>query len=105
MVYQMLARNRAAAAAEITASYLAQEQLARIEAQPASYLRAHGEIPWLGEGNLPLEKNSTEFQISSVVTPHPEYPESLAQAEVRIQWRAAGKDREASYRKLVAYHE
>ncbi len=104
LVYQALARYRACAEAEITAAYLAQEQLARIEAQPASYLRAHGELPWLGQGGSPVEKNRTQYDISATVTPHGESP-LLAEAEVRVRWQAGGKSCEAAYRKLVAYHE
>ena len=104
LVYQALARYRACAEAEITAAYLAQEQLARIEAQPASYLRAHSELPWLGEGGVPVERNRTQFEIASSVTPNGESP-LRAEAEVRLRWQAGGKNCEAAYRKLVAYHE
>lgn len=104
LVYRTLARSRAEAAAEITAAYLAQEQIARIEAQPASYLRAHGEIPWLGGGASPVEKNGCSFEVASSVTPHAD-AESLAEAAVRVRWETGGRSREAVYRKLVAYHD
>ena len=104
LVYRALAQNRAFMEAEITAEYLAQEQLALIEAKPESYLRAHNEIPWLGEGASPVEKNRTQFEIASTVSPHAG-TDKLAEAEVRIRWRAGGKERETVRRKLVAYHE
>lgn len=104
LVYQALAQNRASMEAEITAAYLAQEQLALIESKPESYLRTHSEIPWLGEDGTPVEKNRTIYEISSSVTPHGESA-TLAEAEVRIRWQMAGKSRETIRRKLVTYHE
>ncbi len=104
LVYQALAQNRASMEAEITAEYLAQEQLALIESKPESYLRAHNEIPWLGEGGAPVEKNRTIYEISSSVAPYAESA-ALAEAEVRIRWQASGKSRETVRRKLVTYHE
>ena len=59
--YRALAENRVSAGAEITAAYLAQEQNAWIEGQRASYLRAHGTIPWLGLETESLERNGTQF--------------------------------------------
>ena len=104
LVYRTLARSRVEAAAEITAAYLAQEQIARIEAQPASYLRTHGEIPWLGGGASPVEKNGISFTLSSSVSPRAD-TESLAETEVRVRWETGGRSREAVYRKFVAYHD
>lgn len=104
LVYRALSQNCAAIGAELTAAYLAQEQLACIEARPASYLRAHTQIPWLGKGTIPVEKNGTRFEILSSLSPHAEAGE-LAEAEVRVRWQAGGSVREKSYRKLVAYHE
>ena len=102
--YRALAQNRAATGAELTATYLAQEQIARIEAQPASYLRAHTEVPWLGEGASPLEKNGTQFEITSIALPHAE-ANGLASVEVRVKWQTGDRSREEIYRKLVAYHD
>ncbi len=102
--YRALARNRAATGAELTAAYLAQEQIARIEAQPEAYLRAHQEVPWLGEGTSPVEKNDTQFEVASSVRPHGEAP-GLASVEVRVRWRTGERSREEIYRKLAPYHE
>ena len=104
LVYQALAQNRASMEAEITAEYLAQEQLALIESKPASYLRTHSDLPWLGEGSAPVEKNRTKFEVVSTVLPHAA-TNGLAEAEVRIRWQEAGKGRETVRRKLVVYHD
>ncbi len=102
--YRALAGNRAATGAELTAAYLAQEQIARIEAQPASYLRAHTEVPWLGAGSSPVEKNGAQFEIASIALPHAE-ASGLASVEVRVRWRTGDRSREEIYRKLVTYHD
>ena len=102
--YRTLVESRVAAGAEITAAYLAQEQNAWIEGQPASYLRANGTIPWRGQETAALERNGTHFEISSSVSPHPE-TNALASVETRIRWQTGGRPREKTYRKLVAYHE
>ena len=102
--YRALSQNCAAIGAELTAAYLAQEQIARIEAQPAAYLHAHAQIPWLGKGTAPVEKNGKRFEIISSVSPHGE-ASNLAEAEVRVQWQSDGRSREMTYRKLVTYQE
>ena len=104
MTYRVLDRARAASEAELAAACLAQEQLARIEAQPASYLRAHEDIPWLGGGGTPPEMNHVAYEVSSRVVPNAETA-SLAAAEVRVSWSVDGRSREATFRKLVAYHD
>ena len=104
MTYRMLDRARAASEAELAAAYLAQEQLARIEAQPASYIRAHEDMPWLGDGSAPPEMNHVAFEVSSRVVPSAETM-SLASAEVRVSWATDGRRREETFRKLVAYHD
>lgn len=102
--YRVLAESRVAAGAEITAAYLAQEQNAWIEGQKASYLRAHGMIPWLGGETADPERNGTRFEISSSVSPHPEAP-ALAAVETRVRWQTGKRQREEIYRKLVTYRE
>ena len=102
--YRALAESRVATGAEITAAYLAQEQNAWIEGQTASYLRAHGTIPWLGEAAALLERNGTQFEISSSVSPHPG-TDALAAVETRVRWRAGARAQEKTYRKLVAFHD
>ena len=104
MVYQALARHCAGMGREMTAAYLAQEQIACIEAKPASYLRTHTQIPWLGKGTAPVEKNGAQFEVESFVSPRGETTE-LAEAEVRVRWQSGGENRERIYRKLVAYHD
>ena len=96
LVYRSLARSRVETASEITAAYLVQERLARIEAQPASYIHE--------QASVTVEKNDTRFEISSAVSPCAESA-GLVEAEARIRWQANGKEREVSYRKLVIYHE
>lgn len=102
--YRAMAENRVAAGAEITAMYLAQEQNAWIEGQRASYLRAHGTIPWLGSETESLERNGTQFEISSSVSSYPE-TDTLASVETHVRWRTGARAREETYRKLVVYHE
>ena len=104
VTYRALAESRIVAGAEITAAYLAQEQNAWIEGQPASYLRTHGTIPWRGEEMAALERNGMKFEISSAVSPHAD-TDALASVETRIRWQTGGRVREETYRKLVAYHE
>lgn len=104
VAYRSLAESRAAAAAEITAAYLAQEQNAWIEGQQASYLRAHGTILWRGQEAPSIERNGTQFEILSSVSSHPE-TNALASVETRIRWQTGMRQREGIYRKLVAYHE
>ena len=103
VAYRALAESRVAAGAEITAAYLAQEQNAWIEGQPASYLHAHGAIPWRG-GEASPERNGMRFEISSSVSPNPE-TDTLASVETRVRWQIGTRRREEIYRKLVAYHE
>ncbi len=102
--YRALAQNRAATGAELAAAYLAQEQIARMEAQPGTFLRTHTDVPWLGEGESPVEKNGTRFEVSSVILPHPETT-ALAAVEVHVRWRTGGRSREETYRKLVPYRD
>lgn len=104
MAYRALSKNCTIMGAELTAIYLAQEQIACIEARPASYLHAHGQIPWLGQGTMPVEKNGTRFEIVSSVSPYGGASE-LAEAEVRVLWQTDGHIREKTVRKLVSYHE
>ena len=104
VAYRALAESRVAAGAEITAAYLAQEQNAWIEGQQASYLRSHGTLSWRGQETATLERNGTQFEISSSVSQHPE-TNALASVETRIRWQAGQRQREEIYRKLVAYHE
>ena len=104
VAYRTLAEGRVAAGAEITAAYLAQEQNAWIEGQPASYLRVHGTVLWLGQETEALERNGTQFEISSSVSPHAE-TDKLASVETRVRWQVGGRDREKTYRKLVVYRE
>lgn len=103
-VYRALAQNRAATGAELTAAYLAQEQIARIETQSGAYLRAHTDLPWLGAGESPVEKNGGQFEVTSVISPHAETAE-LASVEVRVRWRTGERSRETTYRKLVPYRD
>ena len=102
--YRALAENRVSAGAEITAAYLAQEQNAWIEGQSASYLRSHGTVLWCGEETAALERNGTQFEISSSVSPNTE-TDKLASIETRVRWQIGGRDREKTYRKLVVYRE
>ena len=104
VAYRAMAESRAAAGAEITAAYLAQEQVAWIEGQQASYLHAHGTIPWRGGESAAPERNGTQFDISSSVSQHPETA-ALAVVETHVRWQIRGRQREETYRKLVAYHE
>ena len=102
--YRTLAESRVAAGAEITAAYLAQEQNAWIEGQSASYLRTHGTMLWRGGETAVLERNGTQFEISSSVSTHPE-TSALASVETRVRWQIGERAREETYRKLVAYRE
>ncbi len=104
VAYRAMAESRAAAGAEITAAYLAQEQVAWIEGQQASYLHAHGTISWRGGESAAPERNGTQFDISSSVSQHSETA-ALAVVETHVRWQIRGRQREETYRKLVAYHE
>ena len=104
VTYRALAESRVVAGAEITAAYLAQEQNAWIEGQPASYLRTHGTISWRGGETTALERNGINFEISSAISPHAD-TDTLASVETRIRWQTGERVREETYRKLVAYHE
>ena len=81
-----------------------EEQAAWIEGQQASYLHAHGTIPWRGGESAAPERNGTQFDISSSVSQHPETA-ALAVVETHVRWQIRGRQREETYRKLVAYHE
>lgn len=96
LAYRALAQNRAALGAELTAAYLAQQQLAYIEAQYSP----HGTSSQPGSDLLQIERNGTQFEIVSSALPHPETG-TLAVAEVRVRWQANGKLREKPYRKFV----
>lgn len=84
----------------VTASFLAQKQIALIEARPAAWLRSVGEVPWLEDGASPVERNHRQFYLTSRITDSP-YGSRLRSVEVTVAWEEQGKRLEQSYRKLV----
>lgn len=102
--YLFLHRQRLYCEGAVTASFLAQEQIALIEARPTSWLRSADAVPWLGEGGSPVERNHRHFQLSSRVLDTP-YGSHLRAIEVEVAWEEQGKRLRQHYRKFVCCDE
>lgn len=102
--YLLLNRQRLYAEGAVTASFLAQKQIALIEARPAAWLRSADAVPWLGDGDSPVARNHRQFSIATRVTDSP-YGARLRSIEVHVVWEEQGRRIEQSYRKLVRCDE
>lgn len=98
--YLFLNRQRLYCEGAATASFLAQKQIALIEAQPAAWLRSADTVPWLGDGDSPVARNYRLFYLTTRITDSA-YGTRLRAIEVNVAWEEQGKRLEQSYRKLV----
>ena len=98
--YQRIDQQRIYTEAAVTAYFLAQEQIALIEMQPAEVLRSQTNFPWLGQS--PLEFNGQKFSLNAVLSPEPN-SDFLRRITVTISWGKAQKKHVKSYQKLIAY--
>lgn len=98
--YRSMDDARVHSAMMLTASCLAEEELAFIEAKPAAYLASHASPPWLGEGTNPLLKNGTKFWVSSSVTHMTGY-EGLFLAKVTVSWMEGKTSFDRVHEKVV----
>ncbi len=98
--FAVLNEQRLRSEAEVTAVFLAQEQLALAEARPAAYLRSNDSLPWLGEGTSPLTRNHTSFTIETTVSDY-EGNAFLRDVRVTVRWAA----REVSSHRVVSVRE
>ena len=91
-----LERNLEAAEAEITAIYIAREEIAKIEAPTlggASIRDPFGEVRI-------VRRNGRDFFVSSEAIPRADF-NNLEEASVTVSWNIDGRFREKIYRKLV----
>lgn len=98
--YLFLNRQRLYSEGAVTASFLAQKQIALIEARPATWLRAAGEVPWLGDGASPVARNHRHFYLTTRITDSLG-GSRLRSIEVNVVWEEQGRRLEQSYRKFV----
>lgn len=98
--YVALNQQRLYCESAVTAAFLSQEQIALLEAKPDSYLRSAGEVPWLGAGGNPVQRNGRSFQMTTRVTDAGESPD-IRSIEVTVQWDEGGRWNQKIYRKLV----
>ena len=102
--YVFLNQQRRYAELAVTASFLSQKQIALTEALSAEQLQAAVEIPWLGGGGYPIERNGQTFWLTTRVT-DTVYSTKLRAVEVTISWEEQGRRNEQKYRKLVMVHD
>ena len=102
--YLFLNRQRLYGEGAVTASFLAQKQIALIEARPATWLRSADVVPWLGDEDSPVVRNHRQFSLATRITDSP-YGARLRFVEVRVVWEEQGRRIEQTYRKLVRCDE
>ena len=102
--YVFLNQQRRYAELAVTASFLSQKQIALTEALPAEQLQTAAEIPWLGGGGYPIERNGQTFWLTTRVT-DTAYSTKIRAVEVTISWEEQGRRNEQKYRKLVIVHD
>ena len=102
--YLFLNRQRLYCEGAVTASFLAQKQIALIEARPNAWLKSADIVPWLGEGDSPVARNHRQFHVSSRVSDTP-YGSHLRTIEVEVAWEEQGKRLQQRYRKFVCCDE
>ena len=90
--YVFLNQQRRYAELAVTASFLSQKQIALTE------------IPWLGGGGYPIERNGQTFWLTTRVT-DTVYSTKIRAVEVTISWEEQGRRNEQKYRKLVIVHD
>lgn len=90
-IYPMLNRERVDYGLRITAAYLAREQIAHIEMNPAWY---SGDVGWLGAGDEPITLNGHVFKVSTVVSEAGD--NSLCEVSVTVTWTAAATSTSAA---------
>ena len=80
------------------------QQIALTEALPAEQLQTAAEIPWLGGGEYPIERNGQTFWLTTRVN-DTAYSTKIRAVEVTISWEEQGRRNEQKYRKLVIVHD
>ena len=95
---------RARSEAETTAIFLAQEQLAMVEAKPAAYLQSAASLSWQGSGESPVVRNRTQYEVETNVAAY-EGSGYLRDIQVIVRWTERGKERERRLHKLVDVYE
>ncbi len=90
--------------AEVTAVFLAQEQMALAEAKPAAYLRSATSLPWLGDGANPVVRNHVAFEIATEIA-GAEGSAFLRDIRVAVRWPERGTVREKRFHRLVSVRE
>lgn len=100
--YAVLNRQREVSEAQYTAVFLAQEQLARIEADAAHYKNYSGEITWLGSGNgVSIGMlNGRSYQVRTDMGASAAGP-GIREVIVHVTWENGERQQEQIYRKLV----
>lgn len=95
---QQLLQNEAA----VTAVFLAQEQLARVEALPKSEISSASTLARLG-GENPTKLNGKSFTVTTEVSPSEDV--RFRKVSVKVWWTQGKKVLKKSYQKLVSCHE
>ncbi len=102
--FAVLNEQRLQSEAEVTAAFLAQEQMALAEAKPAAYLRSASSLPWLGGGDNPVVRNRVAFEVETQVAGY-EGSAFLRDIQVTVRWPARGRVRENRFHRLVSVRE
>ena len=102
--FAVLNEQRMQSEAEVTATFLAQEQMALAEAKPAAYLRSASSLPWLGDDSSPVVRNRVAFEIETQVAGY-EGNAFLRDIQVTVRWPVKDRMRERHFHKLVSVRE
>ena len=85
---------------ETTAAFLAQEQLACVEAASPDCWRTHGSLDWMGEGKMPLLCNGCSFVVETAVADGAE-SFSLRKVRVQVSWTEHGQPQRFALERMV----
>ncbi len=98
--YGIIARAQSNATAELTAEFLAQEQLARVSSKGREFLRVHNECSWQGKNEVPLQKNGIKFELETKIEV-PAEGEALRRVTIVVAWNEHGKMRTRKIERLM----
>lgn len=102
-VYQVTGKMRIDIESHITATFLAQKQLAMIEASP-TILQETTNLSWLdGEETLPLKRNGQDFYINTFVSDTEEA--KLKKVKIYVYWTIKNSEKKIFLQRLVRCYE
>ena len=85
---------------ETTAAFLAQEQMACVEAASPARWRNHAALDWMGEGEMPLLCNGCSFMVETAVADGAE-SFSLRKVRVQVSWTEHGQPQRFALERMV----